>query len=240
MEVSPCPGHTAVEEQRAEVGGAVLATPPSLARPIPEQRAREVWTGPGHAARPRGTQGMGRWHTKLPAPRSGLVAVCRLRHAELGKSAPATHRAGGKVAGQESGSRSCSGLGVGVEHPEHLRDSAPQSPQSTRPAGVEEGGAGEPGKGRPQSPSASRSLKPQFHPKGSACPHLPSPLRSPQRGQLGGCYLMPSAAPNRPKPDAGHLGHPGGSAPIPLGTGTRSGPPPAVVRPTSRAPRTRP
>lgn len=82
------------------------------------------------------------------------------------------------------------------------------------------------GRGVHSTPSASWSLKPQFHPKGSVCPHLPSPLRGPQHGQLGGCYLMPSAAPNRPKPDAGHLGHPGRSAPIPLGTGTRSRPPP--------------
>lgn len=86
------------------------------------------------------------------------------------------------------------------------------------------------GRGVRGSPSASWSLKPQFIPKEASVPIPPRPLRRPQHGQLGRCYLMPSAAPNRPKPDAGHLGHPGRSAPIPLGTGTRNGPPPAVVR----------
>ena len=45
MGVSLCPGHTAVEEERAEVEGAVLVTPVCLVRPIPKQKAQEGWIG---------------------------------------------------------------------------------------------------------------------------------------------------------------------------------------------------
>lgn len=71
----------------------MLATPPGLARPIPEQRARggsKASGGTGHGALAHGAPGSG----------SGLVAVGRLRHAELGKSAPATH---GREAGCGAG-----------------------------------------------------------------------------------------------------------------------------------------
>lgn len=64
--VSQCPGHTAVEEERAQVGRVVLVTPAYLAKLVPKQKAQEDWIGlQACAARPLVGTGpaWGRWHT---------------------------------------------------------------------------------------------------------------------------------------------------------------------------------
>lgn len=94
--------------------------------------------------------------------------------------------------------------------------------------------------------SANTSLvpgRPLLHPKNKFLPSPPSPFppQARQQGQLGGCYLMPGTAPNRPKPDAGHLGHLGRSTPIPPRMSTRDSPLPECLSAAgSRAPHTRP
>lgn len=174
----------------------MLATPPGLARPIPEQRARGGQQG---LREHRAHTGAG---TRAPGSR-WQAAGCGTQ-SWASQHPPPTGQAGGRVAGQESGSRSCSGLGVGVEHPVHLRDPAPQARRA--PAWrVEREGAGRPGKGRPQQPQRLWVPQSPVRSQRSVCP-TPAPA-APQHGQLGRCYLMPRAAPNRPKPDAGHLGH---------------------------------
>lgn len=206
-----------------------------------------AWSGQSHNRRPKragracrsGQQGL-KWaqgmgvlpHEARVVPRkSTWWQSGRLQHAELGKSAPAT-RAGGTIAGLHSGSKSCSGPGGGG-HPVPLQRFCSQSPQSLSEKDsalaryrVVDGGTGQPGTGgihsnasalSPSQPTAS----PQKFP---LTPQLLSPPR--QHGQLGGCYLMPTPIPNRPKPDAGHLGHLCRPAPIPPWKSTPDGPRP--------------
>lgn len=127
--VSQCPGHTAVEEERAEVVGVVLVTPACLVRPVPKQKAQEGWAGlQASAARPLAGTGSA-WG-------AGTRSSCgshpptwwqsgRLQHAEPGKLVPAT-RAGGRVVGLHGEVGLAQGWrGILCL----LRDSAPQSPQ---------------------------------------------------------------------------------------------------------------
>lgn len=165
--VTLCPGHTAVEEERAEVRGVCLSS-----LPLPGQ-ANPGTEGPGGLDRPAGLgskassghRAWGCWHTKLVwLPQVDLVAV-RQAAARRARQVGTRHQGGRQGCGPASGSRSCSGLGEGAI-PGLLRDSAPQSPQRLSEQdkafsswGIEEGGTGQPGIGGIHS-SASTSLVP--------------------------------------------------------------------------------
>lgn len=120
--MSLCPGHRAVEEERTEVRGQCLSLLP--ARPGQSQREgsggldRPVGPGSGASSEHRLR---GRWHTKLVwLPQADLVAVRQAAARRVGQVG--TRHQGldwRQGCWPESGSRSCSGLGVGggVEHP---------------------------------------------------------------------------------------------------------------------------
>ena len=101
----------------------MLVTPACLARPVPEEKAQEGWTGlQAWAAGPLVSTGYGGAGTRSScgSHKPTWWQSGRLQHAGLGKSAPATKAQGWRQGcWPESGSRSCSGLGVGggVEHP---------------------------------------------------------------------------------------------------------------------------